>query len=117
MLGKCQIPGKAAEQGGESCPPTNLIYVFSTALGRPYSRRVVGNIWNQAVKKAGLNPIALKNGTRHSLAHQLACRGEDTWVIARVLGNTERIVERNYKGEASVNRVAEVLTLKKAEGE
>lgn len=95
--------------------PTNLTFVFSTALGRPYPRRVLGNIWAEALKKAGISHIPLKNGTRSSLAAQQTEKGTGTPVIARTLGNTEAIVRKNY-ARVGVGATAEIINLRKVSG-
>lgn len=91
---------------------SNLIYVFSNKNGRPYFRQGLYNIWKKANRKAhskyGIKIISLKNATRHSLASQLANKGKSLTVIARILGNSEHVVEENY-GSISTNTVAQVI--------
>jgi integrase/recombinase XerD len=89
-------------------PPTNLFYVFSTPSGKHYQRQHVGQIWEKACKRAGVRHISLKNGTRHSKASQLINRDVSTAIIARVLGNSERVVEANY-ANLTVKKVAGIL--------
>ncbi len=92
----------------------NLTYVFCTCYGGKISPKALSWIWNRAnglaSQKYGLKRLPLKNGTRHSLASQLRNRGVSLGDIARILGNTEAIVEKSY-GRVSVGRVAEVLRM------
>lgn len=92
----------------KSGTPTNLFYVFSTPSGKRYQRQHVGQIWYKACRKAGVKRISLKNGTRHSKASQLINRDVSTAIIARVLGNSEAIVERNY-ANLTTKKVANIL--------
>jgi integrase len=90
----------------------HLEYIFCTALGLKYRRQKPSDIWRQANLKAhqkyGIKMIALKNATRHSLASQLANRGESLSTIARILGNSEKVVENNYR-TINVTRLLPVL--------
>ena len=97
----------------------SMEYAFCTSSGGKVNPQGISNAWlyanRKASKKYGVKIVPLKNGTRHSLASQLRNRGVSLSDIARILGNTEAIVERNY-GRVSVSRVAEVMALKR-EGE
>jgi integrase len=97
---------------GGSCPPINLHYVFSTSHGLKYTRSAVYGIWVRASKKAGVRVIPLKNGTRTSLACRLKNRGTATADIARILGNSEQVVEESY-ARVTTQRAAEILQMRK----
>ncbi len=100
------------------CTPNKImkfIYIFTSPRGSKYRRQTLYWIWQMASKKAGVKCIALKNATRHSKACQLLNRGIDIPAIARILGNSTRVVEQSY-GRVSTERVGEVLTLRKVEG-
>jgi site-specific recombinase XerD len=102
----------------ESLAPTpftkisNLYYIFCTSKGQPYTRQFLYNIWHyanlKAHKKYGVAIVPLKNGTRHSLASRLLEQGETLEVIARILGNSQQVVERNY-GRIRTQRVMGIL--------
>lgn len=96
----------------------SLEYAFCTALGNPYLRQTLDKVWSQANRQAnknhGLKIVCLKNGTRHSKASQLRSRGESLGVIARILGNSEKVIEQAY-GRVSVEKVGEVLKMRKVE--
>jgi integrase len=91
---------------------THLDLVFYTVNGMKYSIQVLWQLWNDASnaanKKYGTKVIPLKNGTRHSLACQLLECGESTAMVARILGNTPSVIERNY-GSISVKAASEAL--------
>jgi len=87
---------------------TNWEYVFCNRKGLPYTRQALYFQWRLACRKAGVKVIPLKNGTRHSKACQLLEQGESSFVVARVLGNTPRVVEHAY-GNISIKKVEEVL--------
>ncbi len=117
---KCEQDTQVIKTSGHkiyqnACPSTkvsNLIYVFSNKNGRPYFRQGLYNIWKKANRKAhskyGIKIISLKNATRHSLASQLANKGKSLAVIARILGNSEHVVEENYRS-ISVDTVAQEM--------
>ena len=94
--------------GSNPAHPLNLFYIFSTPSGKRYQRQHVGQVWDKACKAAGVRHISLKNGTRHSKASQLINRDVSTAIIARVLGNSERVVEANY-ANLTVKKVANIL--------
>ena len=90
----------------------NLQYIFCGTWGGKVNPKPLSEIWARANKKAnekyGIKLVPLKNGTRHSLASQMRNRGIGLSEIARILGNSEAVVEKNY-GRISVERVAEVM--------
>lgn len=103
------------EQGGESCPPTkvsNLLYVFCTSKGQPYTHQFLYNIWHAANLKAhekyGVKILPLKNATRHSLASRLLNQDQSLETIAFILGNSRQVVE-NYYGRIRTQKVMGIL--------
>ena len=99
-----------------SQPPTkisNIHYVFSTLYGKQYRRQSLWKIWSCANRKAnekyGVKIVSLKNGTRHSKASQLLNRGESLEIIARLLGNSQKVVERSY-GRITTDKVARIIS-------
>lgn len=93
-------------------PPINLFYIFSTLLGQKYRRQTVYQEWIRASrlsnKRYGTPIMAFKNATRHSKAHQLINDDVSIETVARVLGNSPRVVERAY-GKITVKKVGEIL--------
>ncbi len=98
----------------------HMIYAFCNSWGSQIRPQYLSAVWfranGQASEKYGLKRVPLKNGTRHSLASQLRNRGVGLSDIARILGNTEAIVEKSY-GRVSVGRVAEVMGIRKGKEE
>ncbi len=111
--------GKSFPGPAHSAKVINLIYVFSTIHGHQYKRGTLTEEWHRASIKAnrlsGVRIVPLKNGTRHSFASQKRNEGVSLEMIARVLGNSQAVVERNY-GRITTNRVAEVMEFRKVEG-
>jgi integrase len=93
-------------------PIFNLHYVFCTSRGQPYTHQFLYNIWHAANVKAhqkyGVIILPLKNATRHSLASRLLEQGETLEVIARILGNSQQVVERSY-GRIRTQKVMGIL--------
>jgi integrase len=56
--------------------------------GKPFSESWARKKWNEARIKAGLTPITLYEGTRHSIASQAVNRGVSLYAISRFLGHT-----------------------------
>ena len=86
----------------------SLEYVFCDSKGEKFDRCVLYGAWKKANRLSGVKMVSLKNGTRHSLASQLSNRGGSLSDIARILGNTERVVDENYR-RINVQRIEEVL--------
>lgn len=90
----------------------SLQYLFCNTWGGKVKSKYLSEVWLKANKKAhikyGVKLVPLKNGTRHSLASQMRSRGVSLSEIARILGNSEAVVEKNY-GRISVERVAEIM--------
>ncbi len=92
----------------------NLGWVFTTATGGQYSRQVLYLILREALKRAGVRVMPLKNATRHTLACSLINKGVTIPEIARLLGNSVSVVERTY-ARVSTETVAQVLELRKVQ--
>lgn len=90
----------------------HLEYAFCTARGFKYVRQTIGKVWSQANRQAhdkyGVRIVCLKNGTRHSKASQLINDDVSTATIARILGNSQRVVERSY-AQISTKKVEQIL--------
>ena len=90
----------------------SLEFAFSKPSGGQYSRQELWKVWSvanrSANKKYGLKVVSLKNATRHSKASQLMTAGEPISLIARILGNSEKVVEQSY-GRVGLDRLSEVL--------
>lgn len=111
--------GTAVRLGGSPLSGTspaiiNFTYVFSTATGGQYSRQVLYLILREALARAGLEPMPLKNATRHTVACSLINKGVSIPEIARLLGNSVSVVERTY-ARVSTETVAQVLQLRKVQ--
>jgi len=76
---------------------------------RNYTGYALGRLWRQAVREAGLEPVKLKNATRHSAGFRLRVRGADMDAIARVLGHSQTQTTRAYV-EDDTAMVARLLT-------
>ncbi len=114
-----EIPDRSVVKLSPSAKIINLTYAFSTIHGHQYKRGTLTEEWHRASIKAnrkhGVKIVPLKNGTRHSFASQKRNEGVSLEMIARVLGNSQAVVERNY-GRITTNRVSEVLEFRKVEG-
>lgn len=77
---------------------------------RQYNNRVLGTIWRKAMEATGLEPIPLKNSTRHSLGYLLRSLGADMQGIANALGHSCPATTRAYVDD-DVDMVAELLLL------
>lgn len=70
---------------------------FSRKKGGAYSNNALNRLWRKAVKAAGLDPIPLKNGTRHSLGMRL--RNLDGWQddeVSLTLGHKSTATTRRF---------------------
>lgn len=63
-------------------------FVFCDKKGLPRGRNWCRNQWNEAVELAGVSPITLYEGTRHSIASQAVLRGVDLYAISKFLGHS-----------------------------
>jgi len=81
---------------------------YARTRERNYQGEYLRRIWAKAVKGAGLEPIPLKNATRHSMGFALRDKGADMNAIARVLGHTDTKTTRAYV-EDSTAAVAKLL--------
>jgi integrase len=70
-------------------------YVF-TYKGKPYRHHQLNTRWNKAVKKAGVKPIRLYNGVRHSWAMQRLNGGFSLNEVQAVLGHTDPKMTGRY---------------------
>jgi len=89
-------------------------FVF-TREGRPFSESWARKKWNEARQAAGLAPITLYEGTRHSIASQAANRGVSLYAISKFLGHsnikqTERYSHLETNALRQVQRKARILS-------
>jgi integrase len=70
-------------------------YVF-TYGGKPYRHHELNTRWNKAIKKAGVRPIHLYNGVRHSWAMRRLNVGFSFSEVQAVLGQTDPKMTRGY---------------------
>lgn len=89
-------------------------FVF-TRKGNPFSESWARKRWNEAREKAGLAPITLYAGTRHSIASQAANRGVSLYAIGKFLGHsntrqTERYSHLETRALQQVQRKARIIS-------
>lgn len=93
----------------ESLPENDSDFVFPHPVsGMPYGESY-RRIWNNAVKKAGLEHCKLKNGTRHSFGKRLQDNGLPIELISGAFGHSDKkITEGHYveKDTLAPNRQA-----------
>jgi len=71
-------------------------FVFTNQYGRPYKSENIRRIWHRACKKAGVPPIKLYNGCRHSTATRLLAQsGGNLNLVSKATGHSSvRMTER-----------------------
>ncbi|MBI5522406.1 MAG: site-specific integrase [Desulfarculus sp.] len=77
---------------------------------RFYSPDILNSIWRDALEEAELEPIPLKNGTRHSRGKQLRDAGWDPHLIARLLGHASTHHTMRYYVEDDAETLRDKLT-------
>ena len=87
--------------------------------GKPFSESWARKKWNQARSEAGIAPITLYEGTRHSLASQAVNRGVNLYAISKFLGHsnikqTERYSHLETNALRQVQRQGSVTTMEYA---
>jgi integrase len=71
-------------------------FVFTRSRdGKPYARRDLNNLWNQACKVVGVK-INLYNGLKHSLGMHLLERGVPKEMVQKVFGHTRSDMTDRY---------------------
>ncbi|MBF0541672.1 MAG: site-specific integrase [Nitrospirae bacterium] len=75
-------------------------YVFTSSINQPYTIRRLEKIWHKAREKAGVPPITMYSGNRHSIASQAVNRGVDLSVVSQALGHSNLEMTKKY---ASLN--------------
>ena len=71
-------------------------YVFVNKWGRHYSYEYIRAIWHEACKNADVEPIQLKNATRHSFGMRLISQGVDMWRVSKAMGHSSERMTENY---------------------
>ncbi|MDA8406490.1 MAG: site-specific integrase [Deltaproteobacteria bacterium] len=75
--------------------------------GKPLSATWLTKQWRKACDKAGVEPITLYQGTRHSLASQAANRGVSLYLIGKQLGHSTTKMTQRYS-HVETNALREV---------
>jgi integrase len=70
-----------------------------------YNTDSLNKIWNKAIEMAGLVPIRLYNGTRHSVGTQRSLEGWNREDIARLLGHATTAHTDKYVDQSQVGRI------------
>jgi len=72
-------------------------FVFRQQSGKPYSNPdTLNQIWDIAIKKAGVPRVTLYEGTRHSFASQAVKRGVDLYGLQKFLGHSSIAMTSRY---------------------
>lgn len=71
-------------------------YVFVNRWGRRYSYEYLRSTWQQACQDAEVEPIKLKNATRHSFGMRLINQGVDMWRVSKTMGHSSERMTENY---------------------
>ncbi len=87
-------------------------FVFKNQFGRPYGFKAVNDFWNKAVKDAGLSPVRLYEGTRHSCASQLLDAGARKEDIQQLLGHASIKTTEIYT-HAKRKKLVQVIELQR----
>jgi integrase len=95
-----------------SINPNGLVFLRN---GQPFSESWARKKWNEAREKAGLAPITLYAGTRHSIASQAANRGGSLYAIGKFLGHsntrqTERYSHLETRALQQVQRKTRIVS-------
>ncbi|MBW2094187.1 MAG: tyrosine-type recombinase/integrase [Deltaproteobacteria bacterium] len=73
-----------------------LKYMFVNKWGRRYSDDYLRDTFRRACLDAGLEPIKLKNATRHSFGMGLIENGEDIWTVSKAMGHSDIRMTEHY---------------------
>jgi integrase len=89
--------------------------LFRTPRGLPWTASRLGNTVRNYAKKVGLEGKFIAYSARHTLATVLLQAGRTSSEVASVLGNTPKVVERNYSHiAAQAKTLREVLCSRRA---
>ncbi|MCP5057696.1 MAG: phage integrase family protein [bacterium] len=80
----------------------------SPRTGNPWPMKALLRVWGRAVKDAGLPPIGLYEGTKHSMATDAIRRGVPERALQRFLGHASIQSTRRYARMAD-NALLQVL--------
>jgi integrase len=78
--------------------PNITPYRFINKWGRRYHAEYLRDTFRTACEKAGLEPIKLKNATRHSFGMGLLRRGHDIWQVSKVMNHSTIKMTEHYAG-------------------
>ena len=70
--------------------------VFLNKWGRIYTNDYLSATFKKACKATGVNPIKLKNGTRHSFGMRMISNGVDIWTTSKAMGHSDIKMTQNY---------------------
>lgn len=87
---------------------SELVFVRSND-GKRYTSKNINAIWHKACMAAGVPPIKLYNGVRHSKARNLLENGESFDMVAEVLGHASVDMTRRFYADMPMNRIKEAL--------
>lgn len=71
-------------------------WVFVNKWGRRYSDDYLRETFERACIKAGVEPIPLKNATRHSFGMRLVVLGLDGWRISKIMNQSSMRITEHY---------------------
>jgi len=84
-------------------------FIFTNQCGRPYKAENIRRIWHRACKKAGVPPIKLYNGCRHSTAtHLLSQSGGNLNLVSKATGHSSVKMTEKY-AKHSVELLRELM--------
>ena len=70
--------------------------LFTNKWGRIYTQDYLRDTFYRACKKAGVQPIKLKNATRHSFGTQMIEAGNDIWTTSKAMGHSDIKMTEKY---------------------
>ena len=76
--------------------PNITSYQFINKWGRRYHAEYLRDTFRTACEKAGVEPIKLKNATRHSFGMGLLRRGHDIWQVSKVMNHGSIKMTEHY---------------------
>ena len=70
--------------------------VFINKWGRIYTNDYLNSTFKKACQAAGVEPVHLKNGTRHSFGMRMISSGVDIWTTSKAMGHSDIKMTENY---------------------
>ena len=71
-------------------------FIFVNQCGRPYKAENIRRIWHRACKKAGVPPIKLYNGTRHSTLTDTLRKTGNMYAVSKLAGHSSQKMTEKY---------------------